>query len=175
MPLTLIPLALLIIPVLEIGVFVVIGSEIGVFATLSLVLITAIIGTVLLRLQGLVALGRIRIAIDDGRLPGLEIGHGVLIMVAGILLLTPGFVTDSIGFLLFVPLVRTAIWGFAARHIHLVGNVVAAGGGGANGGMGNRFSPKDGAGPGPGGKVVDLDPEDYGEAADPNSPWRPKD
>ena len=86
MPFSLIPFALLIIPLLEIGVFIAVGSQIGVFATLGMVVLTAIIGSILLRVQGFGLLTRMRSEIDQNRVPGRDLVHGVMILVAGILL-----------------------------------------------------------------------------------------
>jgi len=120
MPFSLIPFALLIIPLLEIGVFIAVGSQIGVFATLGMVVLTAIIGSILLRVQGFGLLSRMRSEIDQNRMPGRDLVHGVMILVAGILLLTPGFVTDTLGFLLFVPPIRDVVWHFLRSRIHVV-------------------------------------------------------
>jgi len=116
-PLTLIPIALLIVPIAEIVVFILVGERIGVLWTLALVFLTAVIGTFLLRWQGFSLINRIRLEADAGRIPGRELGHGAMIMVAGVLLLTPGFVTDALGFTLFVPPVRDAIWNAIAARL----------------------------------------------------------
>src|SRR5690606_20580036 len=99
---SLIPFLLLVVPLAEIAAFVVIGGQIGVWATLGMVLLTAILGSFLLRWQGVELFNRINAELRANRVPGRELVHGVMILVAGVLLLTPGFVTDSFGFLLFV-------------------------------------------------------------------------
>lgn len=149
MPFAVIPFLLLAIPVMEIAVFIVVGREIGVLATLAFVFVTAVIGSFLLRVQGLSVVSRIRDEMDAGRVPGRELVDGVMIVAAAILLLTPGFVTDTIGFLLFVPAVRGAVWRFLASRIDIQ---VAAGG--VPGGDRRRGS----------GRVVDLDPDEFHEA-----------
>lgn len=121
MPFALIPFLLLAIPIAEIGAFIVIGGQIGVLPTLLMILVTAIIGTFLLRYQGLGLINTIRNETAAGRVPGKAVGEGAMILVAGILLLTPGFITDFLGFLLFVPTVRSAIWRFVASRITVVG------------------------------------------------------
>jgi UPF0716 protein FxsA len=78
--------------------------------TLALVLVTAVIGVILLRQQGFQILERVREDVNAGRTPAPAMADGVLVLVAGILLLTPGFVTDAIGLLLFVPAIRDWIW-----------------------------------------------------------------
>ena len=170
MPFALIPFLLLIIPVLEIAVFIVVGSRIGILATLAGILLTAVIGSFLLRVQGFSVMSRIQTEVDQGRMPGKELGHGVMILVAGVLLLTPGFVTDAIGFALFVPAFRTLLWrAIAARMVVTV----------VSGERGGRTRPGRDDG------VVDLDPEDFRETGDADrdmddpdmpsggdSPWR---
>ena len=104
MPVGLLILVLLIgIPLLEIAVFVEVGSEIGAVPTIPLTVLTALAGTVMLRLQGVSLLMKIRSEMDAGRVPGSDLVQGALIVVASILLLIPGFVTDAVGLLLFVP------------------------------------------------------------------------
>jgi UPF0716 protein FxsA len=110
MPLAFIPFALLLLPLVEIAVFIFVGSHIGILPTIGLVVLSAICGAVLLRTQGLATLSRLRTELDAGRLPGRELADGAMILAAAILLLTPGFVTDALGFTLMVPAVRTAIW-----------------------------------------------------------------
>ncbi len=150
MPFSLIPFALLLVPVLEITAFIVIGSRIGVLATLALVVLTAAIGSVLLRVQGFGVLSRIRAETEAGRLPGREVGDGAMILAAGLLLLTPGFVTDTIGFLLFIPTIRASIWRFLASRVTVV--------------VGGMNQPRPG---GPRDGVVDLDPDDFSETKRP--------
>lgn len=156
MPFSIIPFLLLVIPLLEIAAFVVVGGQIGVLATLGLVLATAIAGSILLRVQGFGVLQRVRRTLDEGHVPGRELVHGVMILVAGILLLTPGFITDTLGFLLFVPSVRDAGWRFLRSRIVVVG---APTGRGSRGG-GQRE------------KVIDLDMDDYSSSDPRQSPWR---
>ena len=152
-----IPFLLLAVPLAEIAVFVLVGGQIGVLATLGLVLVTAVAGTILLRIQGFGVLERIRRTLEADQIPGRDLVHGVMIMIAGILLLTPGFVTDTLGFLLFVPAIRDIGWRFVRERI-VVQTVHAR----------HR-------GPGPGtsrGPTIDLDEDDYSTTRkDPNSPW----
>jgi UPF0716 protein FxsA len=102
------------IPLIEIALFVVVGERIGLLWTIAIVIATAIAGTSLLRMQGAGALANARAAMDSGRLPVESVADGVFLLIAGILLLTPGFLTDFIGFLLFIPGLRhtigRAIW-----------------------------------------------------------------
>jgi UPF0716 protein FxsA len=110
LPLSLIPFLLLVIPLAEIATFVVVGGQIGVLPTIGLVLATAVTGSILLRIQGFGVMTRIRQTMDAGGMPGRDLVHGFMIMAAGLLLLTPGFITDTIGLLLFVPPVRDFAW-----------------------------------------------------------------
>ncbi|MBC8131133.1 MAG: FxsA family protein, partial [Rhizobiaceae bacterium] len=112
MPLALLPLMLLVVPILEITVFILVGNAIGLWPTLGLVVGSAILGVLLLRRQGLSTLMRIQAETQAGRMPGRELVHGLMIVVAGVLLLTPGLVTDAIGYLLFIPQVRDLGWRF---------------------------------------------------------------
>ncbi len=105
------------VPLLEIAVFIQIGGWLGLWPTLGLVVLTAAIGTWELRAQGLATLARARTAIDAGKLPAREMFDGVCLLFAGALLLTPGFVTDTIGILLFVPAVRAYLRSLFARHL----------------------------------------------------------
>lgn len=157
MPFTLIPFLLLALPALEITVFIIVGSQIGVLPTLMIVVVTAVAGAVLLRIQGFGVLRQIRQTLDQGRMPGRELVHGVMILAAGILLLTPGLVTDTLGFLLFIPPVRDFVWKMLRSRIVIIG-----------GGPGAR----PGAQPRPDGRTIDLDAEDYSARPDDNSPWR---
>jgi len=164
MPFSIIPFLLLFIPISEIGVFILVGGEIGVVYTLALILVTAIIGTILLRFQGLSLLTKIQNETKAGRVPGKELVSGVMIMIAGILLLTPGFVTDTIGFLLFVPFIRTAIWAYVGSKIS-----VSMAGKSSNYSYSSFHqhaqSPEKTEG------VVDLDEDEYNEVPNPDTPW----
>lgn len=83
--------------------------------TIAIVIITAIIGTTLLRRQGISTMARLQSSLQTGENPVDPIAHGALILVSGVLLLTPGFFTDGIGFTLLVPPIRSALikWGAA--------------------------------------------------------------
>ncbi|MFL2945624.1 MAG: FxsA family protein, partial [Parvibaculales bacterium] len=102
----LIPLILIIVPIIEITLFVQIGGAIGLGWTLLVILATAMLGARAIRRQGIDALARAQAQMATGKPPVGEIVHGVLILMAGILLLTPGFLTDALGFLLLFPATR---------------------------------------------------------------------
>ena len=105
------------LPLLEIAVFIEVGGLIGVWATIALTIATALAGSLLLRAQGLATLLRVRRQMDQGQLPAREIFEGVFLVLAGALLLVPGFVTDALGLLLFMPPVRDLLRLLIARHI----------------------------------------------------------
>lgn len=96
------------IPITEIALFIYVGGEIGLLATLVAIVLTAAIGSALVSRQGAAALADVRAAFFSARFPGRELAHGAMIVVAGAFLVTPGFLTDGIGFLLLIPPVREA-------------------------------------------------------------------
>ena len=112
MRLPLIPLIILALPLVEIATFIGVGSQIGVLTTLGLIFASAFLGIILVRVQGFHTIQRIRAELDSGGSPGRDLVHGMMIVVAGILLIIPGFVTDAIGLLLFLPPVRDFGWRF---------------------------------------------------------------
>lgn len=114
-------LAFVAIPLIEIGLFIKVGGWLTLWPTLAIVLATGIIGTHLVRQQGLKVLGELRNPMSQMRNPLSPLAHGALIVLAGVLLLTPGFFTDAIGFLLLVPPVRQAVIGFLASRVQVSG------------------------------------------------------
>ena len=109
------------VPLIEIAVFIQVGGLIGLWPTLALVVLTAIIGSWLLRSQGLATLARGRSQLDQGQLPTREIFDGLCLLFAGALLLTPGFFTDAFGFLLFLPAFRDLLRGWFSRFVQTHG------------------------------------------------------
>lgn len=97
------------IPILELCIFLVLGSKIGIPTTLAIIVITAILGAWLTKSQGLKALSNYQAAVSESRLPHEEVMDGLMILIAGAVLLTPGFLTDAIGFSLLVPSVRDVV------------------------------------------------------------------
>lgn len=97
------------IPLIEITLFIQVGGLIGLWPTLLIVVLTAILGTQLVRSQGAAALGQLRDSFNELRDPSEPLAHGAMILFAGAMLLTPGFLTDAIGFSLLVPPVRMAV------------------------------------------------------------------
>lgn len=113
-------LLLVAVPIIEIALFIQVGGLIGLWPTIAIVVLTAIAGTVLLRAQGFATLAQLRSRLDRGGDPTGPLANGALILVAGIVLLTPGFFTDAIGFLLLVPPVRAAVIRYLSRRITVV-------------------------------------------------------
>ncbi len=101
--------ALIGVPILEIYLLITVGGLIGAIPTIALVVFTAVLGALLLRVQGLSTLNRARQSMARGELPALPMLEGVVLLVCGALLLTPGFFTDTIGFLCLVPPLRQAL------------------------------------------------------------------
>jgi len=120
-------LLLLAIPLIEIALFIVIGQAIGVWPTLLGVILGAIIGSMIIRHQGLKLVGDIRNTMGRGALPGLKLADAMLISIAGMLIAVPGYFTDVVGLLLLLPPLRTAIYGFLKRRMRIIGDVAAAG------------------------------------------------
>lgn len=102
-------LVFLIVPLVEIGLFIEVGGYIGTIATVSLIVFTAVLGALLVQAQGISTLNRVRSQMDKGMLPAVEMFEGVCLLIAGALLLTPGFFTDTIGFLCLVTPLRRAM------------------------------------------------------------------
>jgi UPF0716 protein FxsA len=94
----------------EVATFFWVGSQIGLGWALGMAVITALLGAVLVRRAGLSALRRIRGKLNQGELPGRDLSDGAAILVSGAFLITPGFITDTLGFLLLVPAVRALIY-----------------------------------------------------------------
>ena len=97
------------VPILEIAAFIKIGGWIGLLPTLLGCVVTAVIGAFLVRLQGFEVIRRAQTALARSELPVDQLAHGVFILIAGVLLMTPGYVTDAMGFLLLVPPLRLQI------------------------------------------------------------------
>ncbi|MEE8443818.1 MAG: FxsA family protein [Alphaproteobacteria bacterium] len=111
--------AFIIVPIVEIGLFIEIGARVGLWNTIALVVLTAVIGTWLLRAQGLETLRRAQESAMRNVFPVAELFDGLCLLVAGALLLTPGFLTDTLGFLLMAPplrrLARDRLWRLISR------------------------------------------------------------
>lgn len=99
-------LAFITVPIIEIWLLLKVGSAIGVGSTILFVIFTAIIGAYLVRQQGFATLNAVQQQMNAGRLPAMEMAEGVALLIAGAVLLTPGFFTDALGFALLTPPIR---------------------------------------------------------------------
>lgn len=157
---------LLALPLAEIAGFVLVGRAVGVWATLALVILTSLLGVLILRRQGLQMLRGLSAEGQQGRLPGEAVVDGAMIVVAGLLLLMPGFVTDIIGLALFLPPVRHLLWRTIGKRVVVVET-------GGYGGYSSR-GPSSETAAKPDGRVVDLSEEDFTRRPNPSSPWKEK-
>ena len=110
-------LAFLSVPLIEIALFIQVGGFIGLWPTLGIVVLTAVLGTWLVRTQGAMAINRIRDTFSELNDPTEPLAHGAMILVAGVLLLTPGFFTDAVGFALLMPPVRLAVFQYLRKRV----------------------------------------------------------
>ncbi|WP_137700943.1 FxsA family protein [Marimonas lutisalis] len=110
-------LAFIGIPLIEIALFIQVGGAIGLGYTLLIVVLTAILGTWLVRTQGLMALGELQRSFKELNDPTEPLAHGAMILFSGALLLTPGFFTDAVGFALLVPGIRKAVYRWIRKRV----------------------------------------------------------
>lgn len=143
-----------VLPLIEIALFYEIGGAIGLLNTLGLCLLTAIIGGYLFRQQGLEKLWAFQNALDQGRLPVKEMFDGVCILVAGALLMTPGFATDALGFSLFFPPFRSFIAHQLAKSKNVSAGIYSASSGNFRARQENFSDPSD-----PYGDAIDVEAE----------------
>ncbi|PAR55564.1 membrane protein FxsA [Vibrio metoecus] len=116
------------VPVIEIALFIQVGGVLGVWPTIALVLLTAMVGASLVRSQGLQTLLTVQQRLAQGQLPAQQILEGVMLAVAGVLLLTPGFFTDILGMLVLLPAPRAYLAKQLMSRV-VVGNIHASGAG----------------------------------------------
>ena len=167
------------VPLIEIAIFIEVGGAIGVWPTVAIVLLTALLGATLLRVQGLATWRRAEEAMRRGEPPVAEMLDGVFLIAAALLMVTPGLFTDCVGFLLLIPPIRRAIGRFAARRIAASSRFTVYRSGM---GMGPDGLGPGGRGPAPSrrGPVIEGEAEEIGENGDeprgsgpgPDSPWR---
>lgn len=105
------------VPLIEIALFIQVGGWIGLWPTLGLIVLTAVIGVTLLRWQGVSVLMRAQRELAEGTLPVMQVFEGLCLVIAGGLLLTPGFFTDAVGALLLVPAVRKLLYALVRQRI----------------------------------------------------------
>ena len=106
-----------IIPAVELALLIKVGTHIGVGNTLLIVILTGVLGAYLARLQGFLTLNRIQANLNRGIMPTSEMIDGMMILIGGIVLLTPGLITDAMGFFLLIPVTRALIKGWLQKKI----------------------------------------------------------
>lgn len=164
MPLILLPIMFLGLPLIEIAGFVLVGNAIGLWPTLALVILTSFIGAILLRVEGMGVLREANRESQEGRLPGKSLVSGAMVVIAGILLILPGFFTDIIGLLLFIPPVRHFIWSMIGKRVVFMRTARSTT---ATYRSGYRDEPQKNSEP----EVLDLDEKDFSRGPNPSSPW----
>ena len=155
MPLLLIAL-FIVVPIAELYVIIQVGELIGLWPTLGLLLADAVLGSLLLKHQGRSAWRRFNAALAERRFPGKEVVDGVLIIVGGTLLVSPGFISDIVGVFLLLPptraiarrvLRRFTVGRFTVMGVGFPGGGFGSGGSGGFGGFGSGGGPGGGTGP----------------------------
>ena len=112
----------IVIPLIELVILIKVGSYIGLWPTILIVVLTGIVGASLARYQGFIIINKIRSDVSSGRVPARELIDGLLVLIGGIVLLTPGFLTDICGFILLIPLTRNLIKGIVRKHFERMAN-----------------------------------------------------
>lgn len=113
-------LGILAMPLIEIALFVVVGRALGVWLTLALVLFSTLAGSMILRWLGLAMVGQIRSTVSARKLPGQRAADAMMIGVAALLLIVPGFFTSAVGLILLLPPVRSLIYGWFSARVEVV-------------------------------------------------------
>ena len=126
------------VPLIEIGLFIQVGGAIGLWPTLGIVVVTAIIGTWMVRAQGAMAMANLRQSFGALSDPSESLAHGAMILFSGALLLTPGFFTDAVGFALLMPPVRVALFKYLKSRVKIQSFTVEADARGHGSGARNR-------------------------------------
>ncbi len=158
-------MAFLLVPVIEIALFIQVGGAIGLWPTLLIVILTAILGTKLVKAQGKLAMGQMRNSFETLSDPAEPLAHGAMILFAGALLLTPGFFTDAVGFALLVPRFREAAYKFLRARINVANFQMGTNGFQAHGAGFDPRRPSD-----PTKDIIDGDYEDLTPHHDPSNP-----
>ena len=108
------------IPVIEIYLLIKVGGYIGAIPTILLIIGTAALGAFLLRRQGITTFNRVQSTLQNGEIPAIEMMEGLVLLVSGALLLTPGFFTDTLGFIALIPAVRRAFIIWALKNVNVI-------------------------------------------------------
>ena len=115
MPFLILLVLFVVMPIIEISVLIKVGSSIGSLNTILFVIATAILGAYLVRQQGFATFNKLQQEATAGRMPAMQLAEGVALLFAGAVLLTPGFITDAIGFALLTPPIRRGIISWFAK------------------------------------------------------------
>lgn len=113
-------LVFLIVPILEIFLLIKVGGIIGAIPTILAIVATAAIGAFLIRNQGISTLNRVQNSMQKGEIPAIEMFEGLILLICGALLLTPGFFTDAIGFIALIPTTRRLFIIWALKHSNII-------------------------------------------------------
>lgn len=175
MRISFLPIVVLMMPILEIAGFIIVGKAIGLWLTLALVLFTSFLGLLILRLGGIGLVRNLQNAGRTGAQPADELVNGAMRVVAGILLIVPGFITDILGLLLLSPAVRRFFWKSFGPRVVVAGSFRQSGQqSGPQSQPGDYSGFRNGPGNGDNSKVVDLDEEEFHRQHPKDSPWSRK-
>lgn len=152
-------LTFLIVPIIEIGLFIALGQAIGLWPTLLGIVITALIGSAIIRSQGVSLIAEIRRLTAQGQMPARQIADGFMLGISGALLLTPGYFTDAIGFLFLVPAIRGQVYQFVSQRVQIFATSSYSA-------QSSHPFNRSGAPHNRDDSVVDLDPDDWREDDD---------
>jgi UPF0716 protein FxsA len=155
----------LLLPLAEIAGFVIVGRAVGLLATLGLVVLSVVIGMALLRRQGIGILQRMSSEGRNGVIPGRELLRPAMLVIASLLLIVPGFISDIIAIALFIPAVRDLAWNYIRKRFVIV-KTTRGSSASQSSGFSNQSKPDS--------KVVDLDEDDYRREPNNKSPWSGK-
>jgi UPF0716 protein FxsA len=165
MRLSMLPGFVLLLPLAEIAGFVIVGRAIGVLPTLGLIVLSFVVGMALLRRHGIGILQRISADGRNGVIPGRELLRPAMFVIASLLLIIPGFISDTVAILMFIPAVRELAWNYISKRFVTVRTAKGSTASQPSG-FGSRSTPTS--------KVVDLDQDDYRREPDSRSPWSGK-
>lgn len=162
-------LIFVLVPVMELSVLIRVGEALGSWTTVALVIFTAVVGVSLVRSQGISTLMQVQQKLARGEAPGQEIVEGMMLAVAGLLLLIPGFVTDFLGLILLTPFTRIPVAGYFYKRMQQKAKThggFQAGFGPGMGGQGNPFGQQGGRSPFDDGNTFDGDFERKDDPSD---------
>jgi UPF0716 protein FxsA len=145
-------LAFLALPLIEIAVMIKVGQSIGLWPTLGLLVGAGLLGAMLLRAQGLAVLARMRSNVQERHMPAQSVADAMMIGLAALFLVLPGFLSDIVALALLLPPVRGAIYGWLARRVVVVTPGQSGPGGYPGGARDRRVDGPD---------TIDLDADDY--------------